>query len=385
MVVGDEQQERLPRPAPAGIASRSKILIVDDNTRNLNILRTILSPHYIVDSASSGEEALAVACATKPDLVLLDIMMPGIDGYETCRRLRADRRLRWAKIIMVSAKAMVSERLQGYEAGAHDYVTKPFDEEELLAKVRVHLRMKSIEEVNDLKTAFLGLFQHETRTPLTGILGAAELLLDDVPIDTASRRELAGMIHESAARLHDLLARVLMLAELKAGVQPFEPSAVDLPIVVGDAIATTAARASDRRVTVQATRLEAATVRVDREWMTTAIRGLLDNAIRFSAPDMTVVVEVVTVDGRARLTVADRGPGIAAEFLPSLFDEFISADMAHHHDGAGLSLAIARRIVEAHEGHIGVESEPGAGSTFTIDLPLAPDATVRAEARGVLS
>src|SRR5437867_5231349 len=172
-------------PAP------STILVVDDNPRNVNILRLILGKDYTLATAASGEEALAVAPAMRPDLVLLDIMMPGIDGYATCRQLRALPDLRHVKIIMVSARAMVSDRLQGYDAGADDFVTKPFDEDELLAKVRVHLRLKSVEEVDALKTTVIDLLTHETRTPLTGIIGAADLLLDDEHMPPEERRRLA--------------------------------------------------------------------------------------------------------------------------------------------------------------------------------------------------
>src|SRR5439155_1467318 len=203
---------------------------------------------------------------------------------------------------------------QGYEAGADDYVTKPFDEEELLAKVRVHLRMKSIEEVDELKTTFLGLLQHETRTPLTGILGAADLLLDDGHVDTAERKELAGMIHSSAARLHDLLAKVVTLAELKSGTRDFEPTSVDLPMVVRDAVAEIGGEAAGNGVTVHCGRLDAAPVLVDRAWMTTAIRALLDNAIRFSPRDTSVIVEVSGVPSGGSYTAVgtyDHGELIA--------------------------------------------------------------------------
>ena len=109
--------------------AQSKILIVDDNARNVQILRLMLAEQYALESAPSGDEALRLVPTFQPDLILLDIMMPGIDGYETCRRLRSNPSLRWIKVIMVSAKAMVSERLRGYEVGADDYVTKPFDED----------------------------------------------------------------------------------------------------------------------------------------------------------------------------------------------------------------------------------------------------------------
>src|SRR6266705_2169784 len=125
----------------------NRILIVDDHPINVAILEEILGDDYPLQTATCGEEALAIAPDFQPALILLDIMMPGIGGYETCRRLRAHPALRYSKIIMVSARALVAERLQGYDVGADDYITKPFDEEELVAKVRVYLRLRSLEEV----------------------------------------------------------------------------------------------------------------------------------------------------------------------------------------------------------------------------------------------
>ena len=118
---------------------QSRILLVDDNPTNLAILEEMLGDEYRWEAATSGEEALEIAPDFQPDLILLDVMMPGINGYETCRRIRANPALRNVKIVMVSAKALVSERLEGYDAGADDYLTKPFEEKELLAKVRVYL------------------------------------------------------------------------------------------------------------------------------------------------------------------------------------------------------------------------------------------------------
>lgn len=148
---------------------KHKILVVDDNEMNLTILREILESDYTVRTCMSGEEALEVLADDQPEIVLLDIMMPGIDGYEVCRRIRQEKKLAHTKVIMVSAKAMVDERLKGYEVGADDYVTKPFNDEELLSKVRVFLRLKSVEEVDAFKTETLRMLSDQLRTPLRSL------------------------------------------------------------------------------------------------------------------------------------------------------------------------------------------------------------------------
>ncbi len=124
---------------------KRKILAVDDNLTNLAVVEELLGSHYILMTASTGEDALKIAQEFQPDLIVLDIMMPGIDGYEVCRQIRMNPSLRYTKIIIVSVKATVPERLEGYQAGADDYLTKPYDEEELLAKIHAHLRLKAFE------------------------------------------------------------------------------------------------------------------------------------------------------------------------------------------------------------------------------------------------
>ena len=126
---------------------KRKILAVDDNLTNLAVVEELLGSHYVLMTASTGEDALKIAQEFQPDLIVLDIMMPGIDGYEVCRQMRMNPSLRYTKIIMVSVRATVAERLKGYQAGADDYLTKPYDEEELLAKIRAHLRLKAFEAI----------------------------------------------------------------------------------------------------------------------------------------------------------------------------------------------------------------------------------------------
>jgi two-component system sensor histidine kinase/response regulator len=347
-----------------------RILGVDDNARNLDILRRTLAPEFPIATAASGEEALEVAVKLRPDLILLDIMMPGIDGYETCRRIRAIPELACTKIIMVSAKALTAERLQGYAAGANDYVVKPFDPDELIAKVRVYLKLKSVEEVDRIKGDLLDLLSHDTGTPLTGILGALYLLRDSTE-PTEEQRELIDAAESSAVRMQALVHRVSMVARLKAGRMPVEIVPVNLRALVLEVAEEATAAAAARGVLVRVQPGEELPVESDATLVSWVLHALVDNAVRVSPRGSMVMLDAGgAVDGTL-VTVTDRGPGIETELLPRIFDEFVVADIRHYKRGSGLSLAAARLIATRLGANLSVTSEPGQGTTFRMSFPPA--------------
>jgi two-component system sensor histidine kinase/response regulator len=345
----------------------TRILIVDDHPTNIAILEEILGEHYTLKTATCGEEALAIALDFQPALILLDIMMPGMGGYETCRRLRAHASLRHIKVIMVSARALVAERLQGYEAGADDYITKPFDEEELVAKVRVHMRLRSLEEVEQCTSNVLTLLRHETRTPLNGMLAPLQMLRTEAEMAAEERGMLLDMVYESAIALHHLVEKVCTLSAMQAGQWDFRYAMTDLCAVVREVVGNTAA--AERAVTITPELPATAITRADPLQIHQVITALLENAVHFSPRGGQVGVRVVHANGDVCLTVTDQGPGIAPDVLHRVFEAFTSADIAHHTAGHGLSLAIARQVILAHQGTIGVESIPGVETTFTVRLP----------------
>jgi signal transduction histidine kinase len=349
----------------------TRILIVDDQPTIVAILRKILGDHYVLKTATCGEEALAIAADFSPALILLDIMMPGIDGYDTCLQLRAHPTLRHTKIIMVSSAASVTERLRGYEVGADDYITKPFDEEELLAKVRVYLRLKSMEEVDRLKSDMLALLSHEVRTPLNEILSPVDMLLAEQDMNAADQTMLLNLVQHSAQRLLRLFARISKLSQMKAGQWDFAWTTTDLCEVVRDAVFHVSLTAVQRGVHIAQALPDAALARLDRLQMGEVVVAVLENAIRFSPSPGRIIVAVESADERVCVRVTDRGPGLNPDFLPYVFEPLAQPDLRYHPEGQGLSLAIAHEIVLAHHGTIRVESTPWVGTTVTVWLPRA--------------
>ena len=351
------------------MSPHDRILIVDDHPNNIEILEDVLGDDYPLETARSGEEALALAPSFRPSLILLDIMMPGIDGYTTCQQLRAISALRHTKIVMVSAKAMASERIKGYESGADDYITKPFDLDELRAKVRVYLRLKTLEELDQLKSDVLALLSHETATPLNGVLGPLQLVQDDPLMDAEERAELLEMARQSATRLHALYAKSLTLGALRSGQLTFDITLGDLGELVSEAVAAIAPQAAEKDLELALTCLESVPACFDARHIHDVMIALLDNAIQVSSRSSRVDIRVWQEATALCVCVSDQGPGIAPDFFSHVFEPFAQPDIQHHSHGQGLSLAIAYEVLEAHGGTIEAESEAGKGATFTLRLP----------------
>ena len=334
----------------------SRILIVDDNPIMMAILEELLGDAYLLKTAGSGEEALAIAPHFQPALVLLDILLPGIDGYETCRRMRDLPGLHGTKILMLSAGTLVDERLQGYQAGADDYITKPFDPGELLAKVRVYLRLQSVETINQTKTELLLLLSHKTRTPLNGIRAPLQMLVEEPDLEATTRTTLCDLVQQSANQLYKLFEKAEMLCALQCGTWDFQPMPVDLCDMIHMAIRTVTAQALERHVQIAQALPATAPMMLDTQLMQRVMLTMLENAIRFSPPHAQVVVRVQLDHAGASITVTDQGGGIAPALIPYIFEMCHHEALMSHNAAEGFSLAIARQIVLVHNDTISVES-----------------------------
>ena len=348
----------------------TKILIVDDEPINVKLIEEILEyeDEFQCETAVDGQSALAMLDVYNPDIIVLDIMMPGLNGYKVCKQIKMNERHKFAKVLMVSGKAMVEERLEGYEAGADDYITKPFVDDELLAKLKVFSKLKKAEEIDELKTGILQLFSHETKTPLNGILLGSQLILD-TPALPDKITEYAKLIKISGERIHDLVRKILLLSSLKScrsltlGTQPLGV------YLLG--ITSKEDYIPSHNINIELSCPDNLNLNVDWKLFHEAISAVIDNGIKFTPEGGTLSIQAQCDSNLVSLYVHDQGPGVDSTLKEKIFDEFYSQQIENHSKGTALSLAISKKIMQLHGGDLRVGSTPEEGATFIFTLPVS--------------
>ncbi|MCG6881123.1 MAG: response regulator [Deltaproteobacteria bacterium] len=394
---------------------RWKILVVDDEPQNLRLMEIMLTPlGYDVHLAESGVMALQRIESITPDLILLDVMMPDMDGFQVLERLKNNDATRIIPIVMVTGLGDREDRLKGLEAGADDFVQKPVDATELKARVRSLLRVKAyqdlllqgqeklerevarrteqlseaLEEINRaaaaaeaanvLRGEFLANISHELRTPLNGIVGMTELVLStDL---TEEQQEYMEMVQKSADRLLDLIDKTLDFSEIETGVMALEPAPLEVSEWLDDIARMLLPKAMEKGVALN--------VSMDHnlpEWLIgDAVRlrqvlvNLAGNAIKFTEEgEVNIRISLESDDdglNRLLFEIRDTGIGIPAEHQERIFDAFTQVDSSstRRYEGIGLGLSLASRLVDMMNGRIGLESREGEGSRFWFSVPMAP-------------
>ena len=375
----------------------ARILLVEDEPHAAEVLCLMLEgAGHTVETASDGASGLARIKAGGVELVVLDVMLPELDGLELCRRVRAAEGEVYLPIIMLTALASEKQRQEGFAAGADDYVMKPVDYNELLARVQVWLRTRRRIEVahaqleremaerrraeeaaretevlrrtEQLHAALLSSVSHDLRTPLTAIKAAVTSLLDErVDWRGAERQTLLRTIDEETDRLTRFVARLLDLSRIEAGMlQPLRDWH-DVEEILAEVV---------ERLDPHGDRVHLAVpdalplARVDYVMVEQIITNLLDNALKYSPADRLVDVTVGTPRGQLRIEVADRGPGIPLSEAGRVFEKFYRAAQGASAPGTGLGLAIARGLAQAHGGDVTCAPRPAGGSIFAVRLPI---------------
>ncbi|KPA09597.1 Response regulator receiver sensor signal transduction histidine kinase [Candidatus Magnetomorum sp. HK-1] len=353
------------------MSSKRKVLIVDDVSTNLLLIRRILEDHYTVKTAQSGEEALDILPGYRPDIILLDIMMPGMNGYEVCEHIRSQKRYSFIKIILVSAKTMIDDRLKGYEVGADDYVTKPFVKRELLAKTNVFSRLKHEEEINELKTNLLTLFSHETRTPLSAIIGLSDILMRNNTIGDDIKIRI-GMIITKAHELLDFAEKTSLLCSLK-GDMPLGYTHEKIDSIFSIIFKNLDDQIKEKNISILLENENSISCYADWSLMQKAFTYVLENAIKYSKENGRIEIHASLINDQCRISIEDFGCGIPSDWIETIFDEFAIRDIMHHKKGQGLSLAITRHILELHGGAIRVNPDRKEGAHFVVRFPINHD------------
>lgn len=378
----------------------AEILVVDDSPYNLDILLEVLSAAgYCILTALSGERALKYLSTNTPNLILLDVKMPGLDGFETCRRIKAMPHTAHIPIIFITADADTDSVLTGFSLGAVDYVRKPFQTAELLARVKTHLQLRhmsqlyaleqeknrQLDQLNQMKDQFLAIMSHELRTPLNAILGMTESLIDEV-VGSINPQQLRMLqiVEQSGTHLLSLINDILDLAKIESGQWDLEIQPISVEAICQASLKLIEPQANKKyiQLTLQLAE-QLPPLLIDERRIHQILINLLDNAVKFTPEGghVTVSARLATTAtpgdvsselcDRLRITVQDTGIGIAAADFDHIFEPFVQVDstLNREYAGTGLGLALVKQIVERHHGQFGVVSEMGQGSCFWVDLP----------------
>jgi signal transduction histidine kinase len=368
------------------IQSKPTVLIVDDTAANIEMLGAMLRVKDIQMLASmSGSQALTIAEAKMPDVILLDIQMPEMDGYEVCKKLKEHPTTKDIPVIFLTAKNETADIVKGFDLGAVDYITKPFRPQELFARLRTHIQLTTLQKqtlaqnrellaLNKLKNEFLGIAVHDLKNPLSGIIGLAEFLRQN-DTDTATTHQCLDTIISQSHRMFGIIKNLLSVNALERGsftvnLQPMNLAALITPIVESYSI-----KAEQKSLSLVMDVEPTIYALADELAITQALDNLISNALKFSPLGKTIIVRTRSTPDNTRvlIDVQDEGPGISPEDQQQLFKTFtkLSARPTAGESSTGLGLSIVKRMVEAMDGKVFCTSELGKGATFTIELPAA--------------
>ena len=364
--------------------------MVDDTPDNLVLMNSLLMGDYRVRIANNGEKALKIASSdSPPDLILLDITMPGMDGYEVCRRLKHDPTTENIPVIFLTAKNELEDEKRGLEMGAVDYITKPISPPIVLARVKNHLALKSMadflkeknseleiartsaENANRAKTDFLSSMSHELRSPLNAILGFAQLMESASPSPNDSQKESIAQILMAGWHLLNLINEILDLSLIESGKVSLSPEPVSLANVMSECQAMMEPQAQQRGISLTFPKFENLFfVSADQTRLKQIIINLLSNAIKYNSEKGSIIVDWTSNEqGRTRFSIRDTGAGLSPEKLAQLFQPFNRLGQeASSIAGTGIGLVVTKRLTELMGGILGVESVVGVGSVFWCEL-----------------
>ncbi len=368
--------------------SKGNILVVDDRPNNLRVLSSMLTKHgYQVRKALNGQIALTACQTVLPDLILLDIMMPNMDGYEVCQRLKANEKTREVPVIFISALDDALDKVKAFSIGGVDYITKPFQIEEVLARVTNQLTIQQqhrqlteqnakLQKLNEELARsnaeleqFAYIASHDLQSPLQAIVGYARILgwKYENNLDDEAKRYIDRIIN-AGWRMTQLIEELLAYSRVGTRTEEFNPT--DCKTVLEEAQGNLREEISSSGASI--THSDLPTIRADRTQLMRLFQNLISNAIKFRRPEIPPSIEITAQpknDDEWLIAVRDNGIGIEPENFERIFEIFQRLHSYNDYPGTGIGMSICKKIVERHGGRIWVESQIGVGTIFYFTIP----------------
>lgn len=370
------------------------ILIVDDTPANLDLLSNILKErNYKVRAVPDGQLAIKSSLLRPPDLILLDVTMPGMDGYQVCQRIKSEEKLKDIPILFISALSETDKKIEAFKKGGVDYITKPFQVEEVLARVETHLKIqslveeqkKNIEEINnnykklkdleELKDGLVHMIIHDLRTPLFGISAYLELLLENKEICSKDDTfKYLTMSYQSTKTLGSMINNLLDVSKLENHSFNLTKKECNLNEIISNSYIHLEPLFEQKELLLEFPKNRVVTY-CDEDLITRIIMNLMSNSIKFSPNQNTIKINYYNKSSNTHFEIIDHGPGIAKENSLKVFNKFyqIQNESQKKIPSTGLGLTFCKLAIEAHNGAIGVESDIGRGCKFWFQIPNSPE------------
>lgn len=351
--------------------TQPSILVVDDEPDNFDVIETLLHGEgYHLHYAHSGQRALDRLEVFQPDVILLDVMMPNLDGVEVCRQIKAHSQWRVVPVIMVTALTAKEDLARCLETGADDFISKPVNGVELRARVRSMVRIKQqYDDLNNLlklREDMVNMIVHDLRNPLSSVVLAAYLL--QIPnLPPTHYQEKVQQIMVAGQQLQSLIDSLLLMAKIEAGKMILDCTDVDLHALCNSAVAEMEVIAMQKDLSVVSELPEpGGSIMVDPAILRRVLDNLLSNAIKFSPTHSQITLRAEYVEEGAKIQIADSGPGVHAELRQKIFEKYEVGTLMRNVSQLGLGLAFCKIAIEAHNGNISIEDNQPHGSVFTV-------------------
>ena len=361
------------------------ILVVDDSEFELQLVDFVLQEKkYQTFLAGSGSDALKMLENLTPDLILLDIMLPGIDGFEVCKRIKAIDKLKDIPVIFFTSLSNIDDIVKGFEAGGVDYVTKPFNTDELLVRIKNHLDLinskrkielqaRELSQANALKDKMFSVISHDLRSPISSIKLALDFISKGLvkPTDELFNETINDLV-KTTDDAYILLENLLGWAKSQSNILNVFSESLDLKPLASNIAGLLKLTSENKKIRIENNIPEGIIIFADIQMIQSVLRNLLSNALKFTPENGSVEMSAVEMNTEVKISIKDSGVGISEPNLKRIFDQDqpLKSTGTNKESGSGLGLILCKDFVEKSGGRIWVESEEGKGSTFIFTIPL---------------